>query len=139
MWEQAVKKDEKEIEELKKEEQRHIKTMDEAMAQLQDLKNQHLIKRSEVRWGRFVRNWDTNEEMTHLQKEVTAIGTKLEQKRSDQEDPWVAQQVWLLLLAQGVILESRDQVLCRAPGTEPAYSSACVTAFLSLSLFLSLS
>ncbi|KAI2650085.1 Structural maintenance of chromosomes protein 1A [Labeo rohita] len=66
MWEQTVKKDENEIEKLKKEEQRNMKIIDETMAQLQDLKNQHLAKKSE--------------------KEVTAIETKLEQKRSDRHN-----------------------------------------------------
>ena len=37
-----------------------------------------------------------------------------------------------LPLAQGAILESRDRVLLRAPGMEPASPSACV----STSLFL---
>uniref|UniRef100_A0A4W4FWG7 Structural maintenance of chromosomes protein n=1 Tax=Electrophorus electricus TaxID=8005 RepID=A0A4W4FWG7_ELEEL len=85
MWEQTVKKDESEIERLKKEEQRHMKIIDETMAQLQDLKNQHLAKKSEVN--------DKNHEMEEirkklggLQKEVTAIETKLEQKRSDRHN-----------------------------------------------------
>uniref|UniRef100_A0A7N6BAP7 Structural maintenance of chromosomes protein n=1 Tax=Anabas testudineus TaxID=64144 RepID=A0A7N6BAP7_ANATE len=93
MWEQTVKKDEAEIERLKKEEHRHMKIIDETMAQLQDLKNQHLTKKSEVN--------DKNHEMeeirkklgganksvlTQLQKEVTAIETKLEQKRSDRHN-----------------------------------------------------
>uniref|UniRef100_A0AAQ5XPM6 Structural maintenance of chromosomes protein 1A n=1 Tax=Amphiprion ocellaris TaxID=80972 RepID=A0AAQ5XPM6_AMPOC len=78
MWEQTVKKDEAEIERLKK-------IIDETMAQLQDLKNQHLTKKSEVN--------DKNHEMEEirkklggLQKEVTAIETKLEQKRSDRHN-----------------------------------------------------
>ena len=36
--------------------------------------------------------------------------------------------------AQGVILESRDRVPCRAPRMEPASPSAYVSASLSLSL-----
>ena len=40
--------------------------------------------------------------------------------------------VWRLPLAQGAILESRDQVPHRAPGMEPASPSACVSASLSL-------
>ncbi|XDB66907.1 hypothetical protein ABFV05_020523 [Capra hircus] len=58
------------------------------MAQLQDLKNQHLAKKSEVN----DKNHEMEEihkklrEMTHLQKEVTAIETKLEQKRSDRHN-----------------------------------------------------
>ena len=36
--------------------------------------------------------------------------------------------------AQGVILENRDQIPCRAPCMEPASPSACVSASLSLSL-----
>uniref|UniRef100_A0A672S6U4 Structural maintenance of chromosomes protein 1A n=1 Tax=Sinocyclocheilus grahami TaxID=75366 RepID=A0A672S6U4_SINGR len=78
MWEQTVKKDENEIERLKK-------IIDETMAQLQDLKNQHLTKKGEVN--------DKNREMEEirkklgsLQKEVTAIETKLEQKRSDRHN-----------------------------------------------------
>ncbi|KAK9515373.1 hypothetical protein VZT92_026025 [Zoarces viviparus] len=92
MWEQTVKKDEAEIERLKKEEHRHMKIIDETMAQLQDLKNLHLTKKSEVN----DKNHDmeeirkklggANKELTHLQKEVTAIETKLEQKRSDRHN-----------------------------------------------------
>uniref|UniRef100_A0AAX7TQG7 Structural maintenance of chromosomes protein 1A n=1 Tax=Astatotilapia calliptera TaxID=8154 RepID=A0AAX7TQG7_ASTCA len=82
MWEQTVKKDEAEIERLKKEEHRHMKIIDETMAQLQDLKNQHLTKKSEVN--------DKNHEMEEIRKklggEVTAIETKLEQKRSDRHN-----------------------------------------------------
>ena len=36
--------------------------------------------------------------------------------------------------AQGLILETQDQVPCRAPCMEPASPSACVSASLSLSL-----
>uniref|UniRef100_A0AAQ4PL16 Structural maintenance of chromosomes protein n=1 Tax=Gasterosteus aculeatus aculeatus TaxID=481459 RepID=A0AAQ4PL16_GASAC len=68
MWEQTVKKDEAEIERLKK-------IIDETMAQLQDLKNQHLTKKSEVN--------DKNHDMEEI---LTAIETKLEQKRSDRHN-----------------------------------------------------
>ena len=99
-----------------------MKIIDETMAQLQDLKNQHLAKKSEVNdknhemeeirkklgaptsewvqvwaWGKYVLwaacwiwispiSLDLLREMTHLQKEVTAIETKLEQKRSDRHN-----------------------------------------------------
>ncbi|TSX72106.1 Structural maintenance of chromosomes protein 1A [Bagarius yarrelli] len=110
MWEQTVKKDESEIERLKKtrfsaqfskpvcpndskqEEQRHMKIIDETMAQLQDLKNQHLTKKSEVNDKNHemeeIRKklGGANKELTQLQKEVTAIETKLEQKRSDRRN-----------------------------------------------------
>ncbi|NXJ58692.1 SMC1A protein, partial [Spizaetus tyrannus] len=103
MWEQGVRKDEAEIEKLKKEEQRHMKIIDETMAQLQDLKNQHLAKKSEAGLGLCGRGLgpvggacglagpaslllSPPREMTHLQKEVTAIETKLEQKRSDRHN-----------------------------------------------------
>ncbi|XP_072553187.1 structural maintenance of chromosomes protein 1A isoform X3 [Salminus brasiliensis] len=92
MWEQTVKKDESEIERLKKEEHRHMKIIDETMAQLQDLKNQHLTKKGEVndknREMEEIRKklGAANKELTHLQKEVTAIETKLEQKRSDRHN-----------------------------------------------------
>ena len=42
--------------------------------------------------------------------------------------------VWRLPLAQGTILESQDRVPRQAPGMEPASSSACVSASLSLSV-----
>ncbi|KAM7028234.1 LOW QUALITY PROTEIN: structural maintenance of chromosomes protein 1A-like, partial [Acridotheres tristis] len=89
---QGVRKDEAEIEKLKKEEQRHMKIIDETMAQLQDLKNQHLAKKSEVNDKNHEMDeirkklGGANKEMTHLQKEVTAIETKLEQKRSDRHN-----------------------------------------------------
>ncbi|XP_038638499.1 LOW QUALITY PROTEIN: structural maintenance of chromosomes protein 1A-like [Scyliorhinus canicula] len=92
MWEQTVKKDENEIEKLKKEEHRHMKIIDETMAQLQDLKNQHLTKKSEVNDKNHemedIRKklGGANKEMTQLQKEVTAIETKLEQRRSDRHN-----------------------------------------------------
>ncbi|XP_041035529.1 structural maintenance of chromosomes protein 1A [Carcharodon carcharias] len=92
MWEQTVKKDENEIEKLKKEEHRHMKIIDETMAQLQDLKNQHLTKKSEVNDKNHEMDdirkklGGANKEMTQLQKEVTAIETKLEQKRSDRHN-----------------------------------------------------
>uniref|UniRef100_A0AAY4ER82 Structural maintenance of chromosomes protein 1A n=1 Tax=Denticeps clupeoides TaxID=299321 RepID=A0AAY4ER82_9TELE len=77
MWEQTVKKDESEIERLKK-----VKTM----AQLQDLKNQHLTKKSEVNDKNREMEEIRKKELTQLQKEVTAIETKLEQKRSDRHN-----------------------------------------------------
>ncbi|XP_076875071.1 structural maintenance of chromosomes protein 1A [Brachyhypopomus gauderio] len=92
MWEQTVKKDESEIERLKKEEQRHMKIIDETMAQLQDLKNQHLAKKSEVNDKNHemeeIRKklGGANKDLTQLQKEVTAIETKSEQKRSDRHN-----------------------------------------------------
>ncbi|XP_061034127.1 structural maintenance of chromosomes protein 1A-like [Eubalaena glacialis] len=62
------------------------------MAQLQDLKNQHLARKSEVNDKNHemeeIRKklGGANKEMTHLQKEMTAIETKLEQKRSDRHN-----------------------------------------------------
>ncbi|XP_071228986.1 structural maintenance of chromosomes protein 1A-like [Salvelinus alpinus] len=62
------------------------------MAQLQDLKNQHLTKKSEVNDKNHqmeeIRKklGGANKELTQLQKEVTAIETKLEQKRSDRHN-----------------------------------------------------
>ncbi|KAF5912299.1 hypothetical protein HPG69_008930 [Diceros bicornis minor] len=69
-----------------------MKIIDETMAQLQDLKNQHLAKKSEVNDKNHemeeIRKklGGANKEMTHLQKEVTAIETKLEQKRSNRHN-----------------------------------------------------
>lgn len=44
------------------EEHRHMKIIDETMAQLQDLKNQHLTKKSEVN--------DKNHEMEEIRKKL---------------------------------------------------------------------
>ena len=44
--------------------------------------------------------------------------------------------VEFLPLPQDVTLESRDRVLRQAPGMEPASPSACVSANLSLSLYV---
>ncbi|XP_014002625.2 structural maintenance of chromosomes protein 1A-like [Salmo salar] len=69
-----------------------MKTIDEIMSQLQDLKNQHLTKKSEVNDKNHqmeeIRKklGGANKELTQLQKEVTAIETKLEQKRSDRHN-----------------------------------------------------
>ena len=48
-------------------------------------------------------------------------------------DPWVAQRFGACLWPR----VSRDRVLCRAPGREPASLSSCVSASFSLSLCLS--
>lgn len=100
MWEQTVKKDEAEIERLKKvkntrclktlvrfliletccyfscpfvlqEEHRHMKIIDETMAQLQDLKNQHLTKKSEVN--------DKNHEMEEIRKKLGGANKSVEE------------------------------------------------------------
>ena len=47
--------------------------------------------------------------------------------------------VWRLPSAQGLILETQNRVLHRAPCLEPAFPSACASASLSLSLSLSVS
>ena len=52
-------------------------------------------------------------------------------------DAWVAQQLKCPPSAQGVILETPDGVSGQAPRMEPASSSACVSAILSLSLSVS--
>uniref|UniRef100_A0A669EXI0 Structural maintenance of chromosomes protein 1A n=1 Tax=Oreochromis niloticus TaxID=8128 RepID=A0A669EXI0_ORENI len=94
MWEQTVKKDEAEIERLKK-----VKTQlnDEnvlplILTSLLIPLNQHLTKKSEVNDKNHemeeIRKklGGANKELTQLQKEVTAIETKLEQKRSDRHN-----------------------------------------------------
>ena len=55
-------------------------------------------------------------------------------KTSGRGDPWVAQWFSVCFYAQGVILESQDQVPHRAPCMELASPSACVSAPLSVSL-----
>uniref|UniRef100_A0A3Q4HK67 Structural maintenance of chromosomes protein 1A n=1 Tax=Neolamprologus brichardi TaxID=32507 RepID=A0A3Q4HK67_NEOBR len=94
MWEQTVKKDEAEIERLKK-----VKTkLDDEnvlpliLTSLLIPLNQHLTKKSEVNDKNHemeeIRKklGGANKELTQLQKEVTAIETKLEQKRSDRHN-----------------------------------------------------
>ncbi|KAK2510953.1 hypothetical protein Q9966_016778, partial [Columba livia] len=130
MWEQSVRKDEAEIEKLKKEEQRHMKIIDETMAQLQDLKNQHLAKKSEVNDKNHEMDeirkklGGANKEMTHLQKEVTAIETKLEQKRSDRHNLLQAckMQDIKLPLSKGT-MDDISQEEGGAAGEEPVSSS----------------
>uniref|UniRef100_A0A8B9UY70 Structural maintenance of chromosomes protein 1A n=1 Tax=Anas zonorhyncha TaxID=75864 RepID=A0A8B9UY70_9AVES len=130
MWEQGVRKDEAEIEKLKKEEQRHMKIIDETMAQLQDLKNQHLAKKSEVNDKNHEMDeirkklGGANKEMTHLQKEVTAIETKLEQKRSDRHNLLQAckMQDIKLPLSKGT-MDDISQEEGGAAGEEPVSSS----------------
>uniref|UniRef100_A0A672YUA2 Structural maintenance of chromosomes protein 1A n=1 Tax=Sphaeramia orbicularis TaxID=375764 RepID=A0A672YUA2_9TELE len=139
MWEQTVKKDEAEIERLKKEEHRHMKIIDETMAQLQDLKNQHLTKKSEVNDKNHemeeIRKklGGANKELTQLQKEVTAIETKLEQKRSDRHNLLQAckmQDIRLPLrsgtmddISQGEVNRTSSSVLAKEALIEIDYSN----------------
>ncbi|XP_043357441.1 structural maintenance of chromosomes protein 1A isoform X1 [Dermochelys coriacea] len=112
------------------EEQRHMKIIDETMAQLQDLKNQHLAKKSEVNDKNHemeeIRKklGGANKEMTHLQKEVTAIETKLEQKRSDRHNLLQAckMQDIKLPLSKGT-MDDISQEEGGAHGEEPVSSS----------------
>uniref|UniRef100_A0A8B9HUX9 Structural maintenance of chromosomes protein 1A n=1 Tax=Astyanax mexicanus TaxID=7994 RepID=A0A8B9HUX9_ASTMX len=78
MWEQTVKKDENEIERLKK-----VKPGEKEKGEVND-KNREM---EEIRkkLGSAVQS-NVLRELTHLQKEVTAIETKLEQKRSDRHN-----------------------------------------------------
>uniref|UniRef100_A0A4W5JJ47 Structural maintenance of chromosomes protein n=1 Tax=Hucho hucho TaxID=62062 RepID=A0A4W5JJ47_9TELE len=128
MWEQTVKKDEAEIERLKKEEHRHMKTIDETMAQLQDLKNQHLTKKSEVNDKNHqmeeIRKklGGANKELTQLQKEVTAIETKLEQKRSDRHN-----------LLQACKMQDIRLPLCSGTMDDIGQGEVLNTLFISLS------
>uniref|UniRef100_A0A8C6NNV7 Structural maintenance of chromosomes protein n=1 Tax=Nothobranchius furzeri TaxID=105023 RepID=A0A8C6NNV7_NOTFU len=137
MWEQTVKKDEAEIERLKKEEHRHMKIIDETMAQLQDLKNQHLTKKSEFIISGFSRKVTFIcvycRELTQLQKEVTAIETKLEQKRSDRHNLLQAckmQDIRLPLhsgtmddISQGEVQRTSSSVLAKEALIEIDYSN----------------
>uniref|UniRef100_A0A8C7VM06 Structural maintenance of chromosomes protein n=1 Tax=Oncorhynchus mykiss TaxID=8022 RepID=A0A8C7VM06_ONCMY len=133
MWEQTVKKDEAEIERLKKEEHRHMKTIDETMAQLQDLKNQHLTKKSEVNDKNHqmeeIRKklGGANKELTQLQKEVTAIETKLEQKRSDRHN-----------LLQACKMQDIRLPLCSGTMDDIGQGEVLNTLFIFLALSLSL-
>ena len=61
-----------------------------------------------VLWGRYERNLE----------QLNNHGNR---------DAWVAQWLSVCLLAQGVILGTRNRVLQRAPGGEPASPSAYVS------------
>ncbi|TNM87113.1 hypothetical protein fugu_007343 [Takifugu bimaculatus] len=93
MWEQTVKKDEAEIERLKKEEHRHMKIIDETMAQLQDLKNQHLTKKSEVN--------DKNHEMEEIRKKLGGAN----KSGSSQADDSSSQRTSSSVLAKEALIE----------------------------------
>ena len=54
-------------------------------------------------------------------------------KNEPDRDAWVAQQLSVLLSAQGMILETWDRVPHRASCMEPASPSACVPASLFVS------
>ncbi|KAG8002694.1 Structural maintenance of chromosomes protein 1A [Nibea albiflora] len=93
MWEQTVKKDEAEIERLKKEEHRHMKIIDETMAQLQDLKNQHLTKKSEVN--------DKNHDMEEIRKKLGGAN----KSGSSQTDESSSQRTSSSVLAKEALIE----------------------------------
>uniref|UniRef100_A0A671LRI9 Structural maintenance of chromosomes protein n=1 Tax=Sinocyclocheilus anshuiensis TaxID=1608454 RepID=A0A671LRI9_9TELE len=141
MWEQTVKKDENEIERLKKEEQRNMKIIDETMAQLQDLKNQHLAKKSEVNDKNHemeeIRKklGGANKELTQLQKEVTAIETKLEQKRSDRHNLLQAckMQDIRLPLRSGTMDDISQEEVCKTSSTVLAKEALIEIDYSSLS------
>uniref|UniRef100_A0AAR2K8C2 Structural maintenance of chromosomes protein n=1 Tax=Pygocentrus nattereri TaxID=42514 RepID=A0AAR2K8C2_PYGNA len=84
MWEQTVKKDESEIERLKK-----VQTLEKqsscsaVLVQFVDWRNQSKNREMEEIRKKL---GAANKELTQLQKEVTAIETKLEQKRSDRHN-----------------------------------------------------
>uniref|UniRef100_A0AAR2JUH6 Structural maintenance of chromosomes protein n=1 Tax=Pygocentrus nattereri TaxID=42514 RepID=A0AAR2JUH6_PYGNA len=92
MWEQTVKKDESEIERLKK-----VQTLEKqsscsaVLVQFVDWRNQSKASNVEMRTQSIMEEirkklGAANKELTQLQKEVTAIETKLEQKRSDRHN-----------------------------------------------------
>uniref|UniRef100_A0A8C1WEI7 Structural maintenance of chromosomes protein n=1 Tax=Cyprinus carpio TaxID=7962 RepID=A0A8C1WEI7_CYPCA len=79
MWEQTVKKDENEIERLKKvigENRGGVKGLDKQKVNDKNREMEEIRKKL----------GSANKELTQLQKEVTAIETKLEQKRSDRHN-----------------------------------------------------
>uniref|UniRef100_A0A672S6A0 Structural maintenance of chromosomes protein 1A n=1 Tax=Sinocyclocheilus grahami TaxID=75366 RepID=A0A672S6A0_SINGR len=79
MWEQTVKKDENEIERLKKvigENRGGVKSFDKQKVNDKNREMEEIRKKL----------GSANKELTQLQKEVTAIETKLEQKRSDRHN-----------------------------------------------------
>ena len=71
---------------------------------------------------------------------LSSWGSHYSQRKTTNKTDSRGQPRWLSGLAppsaQGVILETRDRVPRRAPCMEPASPSACVSASLSLSVFL---
>uniref|UniRef100_A0A8C2IPW1 Structural maintenance of chromosomes protein 1A n=1 Tax=Cyprinus carpio TaxID=7962 RepID=A0A8C2IPW1_CYPCA len=119
MWEQTVKKDENEIERLKKVENIQILVND---------KN-HEMEEIRKKLG------GANKELTQLQKEVTAIETKLEQKRSDRHNLLQAckMQDIRLPLRSGTMDDISQEEVCKTSSTVLAKEALIEIDYSSLS------
>ncbi|XP_046363466.1 structural maintenance of chromosomes protein 1A-like [Haliotis rufescens] len=88
-WEKTVQQDEKELDKVKNEENKHMKVIDEEMQNMERLKQQRLTVKSEVDDIEGVvsdikkRMTNQNKEINTVQKSITVMETKLEQKRAD--------------------------------------------------------
>ncbi|XP_078596279.1 structural maintenance of chromosomes protein 1A-like [Branchiostoma floridae x Branchiostoma japonicum] len=88
-WEKEVKREQSELEKLKTEETKHMKVIDNEQKNLEDLKNSRLLKKTmmddkntEIESIRKEMA-GVQKDINHTQKQVTALETKLEQKRAD--------------------------------------------------------
>lgn len=88
-WEKAVNDDEKELEKVRNDEQRHMKVIDEEMQNQEKYKQQRLTAKSQVddfdsQVNEIKKRLNAqNKEITAVQKQVSSFETKLEQKRAD--------------------------------------------------------
>lgn len=88
-WEKAVNDDEKELEKVRNDEQRHMKVIDEEMQNTEKYKQQRLTAKSQVddfdsQVNEIKKRLNAqNKEIAAVQKQVSSLETKLEQKRAD--------------------------------------------------------
>ncbi|KAK3102279.1 hypothetical protein FSP39_010179 [Pinctada imbricata] len=88
-WESTVKNDEKEVEKVKNDEARNMNLIDEAMQTQEKLKRQRLTCKSQVddfesEINEIKKKLNSHQkDVVNAQKQITAVETKLEQKRAD--------------------------------------------------------
>ncbi|ESN94054.1 hypothetical protein HELRODRAFT_187454 [Helobdella robusta] len=88
-WKEAVAEDEKELEKLKKEEEKQMKEIDEEMQQQENLKQTKLAVKSEaddieVELNAIRKKLSSQQkDVASTQKAITALETKMEQKKND--------------------------------------------------------
>ncbi|CAI9721520.1 maintenance of chromosomes 1A-like [Octopus vulgaris] len=88
-WDKTVKDDEKELEKVKNDEQKHMKVIDEAMKSQERYKQQRITTKSQIDDIEDVMNEirkrlsAQQKEITTWQKSIGTIETKLEQKKAD--------------------------------------------------------
>ncbi|XP_064632615.1 structural maintenance of chromosomes protein 1A-like [Lineus longissimus] len=88
-WEKTVQEDEKELEKLRQDEQKQMKVIDEEMQTQENLKQRKISVKSAVedKEGEVVdirkRASAHNKQISHIQKQINSMETKLEQKKAD--------------------------------------------------------